>query len=294
MTKRSKNPKKRGRKAGTFVGFKSHYCVRVYELARTGLSNTSIARALGVDRGTLKLWLKGKPELKEALVAGRSRKPGAQRWAGETFHEFVYRHLPENLQGLWDQIVAADQEDNPERKIRTLMQGQGKRTRQYLWLHALVCANFNRNEAHRKTCISRVRVDEWIEQDPDFAELINQVQEMKKDFIEGCLIGLISQGDSAATIFASKTLLRDRGYNPQVSIDVNHGGTVKHAHLSLDSILTALPIETQREVLKAVRQKASPKIITGATAGSSTVEPVEDTLSDEYEDLKPEDFEGEE
>lgn len=52
----------------------------------------------------------------------------------------------------------------------------------------------------------------WIDNDPEYKKRIADIQNIKKDFVESKLMKLISEGDTAATIFAAKTLCKDRGY----------------------------------------------------------------------------------
>lgn len=70
-------------------------------------------------------------------------------------------------------------------------------------------------------------------------------------------MGLVKQGDSAATIFASRTLNRDRGYDPKLTVE--HTGQVQHSHvLSLETIIPQLSPKAQREILAAI-EKAEAK-----------------------------------
>jgi len=52
----------------------------------------------------------------------------------------------------------------------------------------------------------------WLEQDDKYRDEMKDVLELKRDFVESKLLKLVDQGDTAATIFASKALLKNRGY----------------------------------------------------------------------------------
>src|SRR5690606_13098827 len=52
----------------------------------------------------------------------------------------------------------------------------------------------------------------WLESDPEYKAAVADLKEYKKDFVESKLMKLINDGDTAATIFAAKTLCKDRGY----------------------------------------------------------------------------------
>lgn len=66
--------------------------------------------------------------------------------------------------------------------------------------------------AAKQVGIDRTTHYKWIEEDPEYKAAYNDLKEYKKDFIESKLIKLINEGDTAATIFAAKTQLKDRGY----------------------------------------------------------------------------------
>jgi len=59
------------------------------------------------------------------------------------------------------------------------------------------------------------------------------LKEYKKDFIESKLIKLINEGDTAATIFAAKTQLKDRGYIERQEITGADGNELNF-NVSLD------------------------------------------------------------
>lgn len=259
--------------------------VKTYECAKDGMSRKQIALSFGVNPVTFKMWMDKYPALREAYDKGKATRGTTLR---HKFQDYVYKHLPDSLHDLWSQICAADDPGGgAEKTIARLTKDCGRRTRQYIWVHALMCSNFNYNEACRKSNISRVMVQRWVEGDSDFAELVEHLHEMKKDFVEGCLLNLVGQGDTGATIFAAKTLLRDRGYNPSVTVE--HKGTIAHAHLSIEAILGQLPVSTKRQVLEAMRRASAgeepPKMLPPA----QSVEQFEEIEDAEFEEVRDED-----
>lgn len=66
--------------------------------------------------------------------------------------------------------------------------------------------------AAQQVGIDRSTHYKWLEDDPQYKADVADLKEYKKDFIESKLIKLINEGDTAATIFAAKTQLKDRGY----------------------------------------------------------------------------------
>jgi len=76
----------------------------------------------------------------------------------------------------------------------------------------------------------------WIESDPEYKAAVADLKEYKKDFIESKLIKLINEGDTAATIFAAKTQLKDRGYVERSEITGADGGPVEMAAIAINIV----------------------------------------------------------
>lgn len=94
--------------------------------------------------------------------------------------------------------------------------------------------------AAEKVGIDRTTHYKWMNDDSEYKTAVSELKEYKKDFIESKLIKLINEGDTAATIFAAKTQLKDRGYIERTELtgadgkDLNYnvtldlGGNTKH------------------------------------------------------------------
>jgi len=67
--------------------------------------------------------------------------------------------------------------------------------------------------------INRTTHNKWMTDDPEYKAAYAELKEVKKDFVESHLMKLIGKGDAACTIFASKTLNKDRGYIERQEID---------------------------------------------------------------------------
>src|SRR5690606_5307349 len=55
--------------------------------------------------------------------------------------------------------------------------------------------------------------------DPEFAEAVNEINEVSLDFVESTLFKLIAKGNVAATIFFLKTRAKRRGYTERNEIE---------------------------------------------------------------------------
>lgn len=250
-----KKPKRRRSKKSR--AWKDDFFARCYEYARAGLSDTKIAATIGVSIPTLRKWKEERPALRNAINRGRRQHNSGE---DSSFREYVYQRLAPDTQALWDEINSVDREENGVLKIQRMMEQTGKLQRQQLYLFALTASNFNKSEALRKTCLPKRTVDFWSETDPTFAELVDEIHWHKKNFFEGALVNLVKEGDRLATIFANKTINRDRGYNDKQEIEVS--GTVQHDHNHFISIedLT-LPLEVRQQILAAYREQKQERTI---------------------------------
>lgn len=69
----------------------------------------------------------------------------------------------------------------------------------------------NVSVAAKAVGIRRETYYSWMK-NPAFKELAAEARERRKDFIESALDARIKAGDTAAIIFAAKTVCKDRGY----------------------------------------------------------------------------------
>lgn len=235
--------------------FKNEYYVRIYEMSRQGMRTRAMAAALGVSTTTLKSWRKDDTAVSDAISKGRSSLTPTGSSTGQTFFEYVYKRLPEHLQQLWTEMKACEGEENDQKRLESLLHNQSLRTRQHLFVHALVSSNFNASEACRRICVPRTTFESWCKSDSDFVELMDQIQVMKKDFVEGCLMSQVAAGDVTCTVFANKTLNRDRGYDNKVSVE--HTGSILHGVLDLNSL--KLPVEVMRVIAEAIQKQQDPE-----------------------------------
>lgn len=221
------------------------FYVRAHQLSRQGKSNNQIAEALNVSEDTFVKWLMQRPALKEAVDSGRVESE-------DSFADFVYRHLPEDLRDLWEEIVQLDEENDPLRRIEKLMAKKGETVQQHLFLYALCESDFDPSAALRKLRITKQKLDKWATQDHNFVRIVDEIMWHKKNFLESSLMRLVRQGEKTAVIFANKTLNSDRGYGNTVK--VKHEGNVNHDHKhTLDDL--ELPLHDRVRILEQVRKK---------------------------------------
>lgn len=228
--------------------FESTMYVTAYELARDGLSDEQVAKTLGVAGQTFRSWCAKRPALADAVARGRYRRDPGDEF---TFHEYIYRHLSDELRGTWDEINECQDLDNPRERVEALLANHGVRGRQHLFIHALVTSCYNVSKSLRLLAISRKTYEGWRENDPDFLDLINEINWHKDNFFEQAFMGRVAAGDTNAIIHAAKTKLRHRGYNDKLEIELS--GTVQHEH-TVSIVDLTLPLEVRQAVLTALRE----------------------------------------
>lgn len=238
-----------------------HY-VTVYELARAGMTETQIADALGVSLATFTRWKAQKPALKDAWDRGaKKRNPGDEF----SFRDYVFQRLPPKLRDLWVEINAIEFESNDIARVEALLERHGKRVRQHLFVYALTSSNFNVSKSLRRLNIPRKTFESWVAEEPDFAELMDEIHWHKENFFENALIGRVVAGDTPAIIHAAKTQLRGRGYNDRVDVNVHQDVNINISQRTVNVLELDLPIEIRKGLLTAMRAARATNVIEAGT-----------------------------
>lgn len=232
--------------------WKEQNVVKVYELAKSGLRESQIARVLGISKPTFLQWEKSqkteKRLFKQALILGRKAYRGRGKKV-KNFRDYVFQRLSTELKIIWNEINRLDEAETGVEKIEAILMNQGKRVRQHLFIYAWTASNFSISQALRKVNISRGTFESWKNHDPDFLKLIDEINWHKKNFFEDSLTQLVAGGDTSATIFANETLNKDRGYSKKMDIDINQ--TITQSTVNIDEL--ELPLETRKQLLQAIR-----------------------------------------
>ena len=251
-------------------------------LAMKGMPVTKIAKQLGISTTALRK----NQSLKYALERGeveyinieKNSKKLKKLTEEGSISNFILERLPQELRPVWDEIQEASSMDDPDVIVDAITKDLGKRARQQLFLQSLIHNCYSVSKACRQIGIARPLFNMWCNSDPDFAALLKEVQQHKKDFVEQSLMHRIATGDTQATIFASKTLNRDRGYNEKIEVDLNHTSASLGIQLSdLD-----LSLECRKEIWEALQKKKSE---TAATIEGSVVQKLLTKGDDDGEEI---------
>lgn len=73
-------------------------------------------------------------------------------------------------------------------------------------------------QACRQTGISRQTYYNWLNQDREFADRVEDEIERQKDIVESAIIKKITEGDTATIIFYAKCKMKDRGYTEKEAV----------------------------------------------------------------------------
>lgn len=223
--------------------------VQIYRFARLGMQQDDIAEAVGVDRSTFGRWKKINPDV--GIVLKWAHQDQADK---ETWQKFVYDRLSPDVRTVWDRITSYEgDEKNGIAKIEALLEDHGKHMRQELFLYALVHSNFSASKACSKVNISRHTMDDWIEKDPAFADLIKEIEWHKDNFFEEAFISLVAVREPSVVLHAAKSRLDSRGYSARQKVDVS--GSIDHTHSLIDLSELNLTQEVKQAILQAMRER---------------------------------------
>ena len=100
--------------------------IDIFILARQGLSDGQIAKAVGVGISTWKSRLKNDYDLGETLTKGRAKRD---------ISDAFFRRMPTRCQELWQEIASGETLQGETSTVK-------KRDQQFLFIYALLSSNF--------------------------------------------------------------------------------------------------------------------------------------------------------
>lgn len=220
----------------------------LYDWYANGETDEWVAKQLGLNFKTYMYRKDHHPGAKAAAKYGRRKYREAKSNRNE-FDDIVFGRLPPELKETWKMMKKEAKEPTGFQPI----QHMEMRNKQILWVHAWVKSNFSVQKACTFLQIPQRLVTLWREQ-PAFKKLMEGMVEVKKDFIEDSLLGLIRRQNPLATVFAAKTQLRDRGYGEKTEVV----GRIEHKHeiqQFIDLTDLDLPVDVQMLVMDAIERK---------------------------------------
>ena len=246
------------------IKWKPEFILQAYLLAEQGNNQRDISTAFEIDHSTFVSWKKKYPALRIAYRKGIAARKNGNGKEQLSFFDYVYGQLPEELKPTWDAIMVVEkpkyirgtkekkkeQNENGIMFLERLLEKQGKRGRQYLFVHAFTNSCFNLSEALRMTRISYHTYLNWRETDPDFANILEQLKFHMENFLEGSLFKLVAMLDPGSVRFACERLLRHK-YGAELKVTGNNltqpTNVINIAELNLT-------LEAKKELLGKIRE----------------------------------------
>jgi hypothetical protein len=223
---------------------------QAYQAAMTATSNKEVAIIMGISEERLKAWMGENPALYRAITAARANSSGASGTASALTNH-ITNSLPPELRELWDELSGENM--TAQETVRYNLATRGDYDKQRLLVHALSVTRFDLNKCCQILDISKAKLDSWVQNDPRFAQLWEQVHWAKQNFLESALMEKVADGDTKSIIFANSTLNRDRGYGQTVKVEATH----THVHAVVDVTKLNLPTEIRSAILTAIRDSGA-------------------------------------
>jgi hypothetical protein len=204
---------------------------QIYRATLKHGDEAKVAESLGLSPFALKQLLADDPVLRNAMDAALADRLPA-----------VLNDLSEESKAIWASLSGPVTDDAKQAAMIALA-GKGERERKKLLAWALLNNNFDVTGACRNLKIAIREFERWSKNDPEFAEMIADIQAAKRHFVEGRLMGLVSAGSERATLFAAERLMKDT-YGAKLTVE----GNVSHTHTALD--LGRLPVAVKAQIFE--------------------------------------------
>jgi hypothetical protein len=226
------------------------FLVRIYRMVRLGMLDIDIENELGVSHAGYYYWKQTIPELQQAITMAEK-----ERESGETLSDWIFSKLSPQLKEIWQKIGRLEKRKDGVSLIQNMLSEEGKLVKQELFLYALCSHDFSMTRALKKVGVSKRELDSWIQSDPGFSDLVEEMQWHKGNFFEESLMRLVRAGNPAAIVFANRSFNKERGYGTSTQVDVNVRGQVMHGIVDLGEIMSSLSEACQIELLHALRDR---------------------------------------
>lgn len=242
-------PKTKGKRR--YRKFTRETPVLIYRCFRAGMSLDAVRAELGIADKAWYMWFAKYPEVRHAVNLAKADLDAAAK----SLPDWIYDRMAPDLKVLWDKVCEWEKEDNGIAKIELMLQDHGIRVRQRLFLHALCAKAFNPSQAMKMLGLSKRELDRWVEEDPQFKELIQEVEWHKGNFFESKLVELVQRGHAAAIIQTNKAYNASRGYGERTKLDVNVSGAVGIGTVDLFELMPYMSEDVKLGLMEAIRRR---------------------------------------
>jgi hypothetical protein len=208
---------------------------KIYRATLKHGDEAKVAEELGLSPFALKQLLADDPVLRSAMdTALADRLPSYSN------------DLSEESKAIWITLSTPVTDDVKQSALIAISQ-KGERERKKLVAYGLLNSNFDVTTTCRHLKVSIREFEKWTKTDPEFAEMLSEIQAAKRHFVEGRLMGLVAAGSEKAVMFAAERLMKDT-YGKVLTVE----GNVSHTHSTID--LGKLPISIKSRIFELLEE----------------------------------------
>lgn len=228
------------RKKNGHFNYDLAYILTFYDVYLRTRNLKAVASVFGMTPKALHEAIDTHPELKEAMaIANENRGKGE-------LGDYVVNNLSPKVRAVWDKITKMQTWE----EIEAVFKPYSVKIRQQLFCTAVLYTGHDNSKALRMVGISHSTLCKW-RQDPEFLQMLEELQWHKKQFFQKQLISLVNEGHPGAVIFVNRTVNADMGYSERLDLNVASAATA--TDYALDQL--DLPVDVLKVVLAAVEKK---------------------------------------
>lgn len=209
-----------------------------------------VASTFGVTPWNMGQIIKRNPELQLAVaMADENRKKGI-------LANYALSNLSPEARKMWDRITKLE----THAEIDACFKGKTLKLRQQLFCTAVLYTCHDYAKSLRMVGVPYADFLKW-RNDPEFLQMLEELQWQKKQFFHKSLMGLVCEGHPGAVVFVNRTVNADMGFSER--LDLNVQGQAAHAgDYPLDQL--GLPASVLKQVLEAMEKKKAADAKNGA------------------------------
>jgi hypothetical protein len=200
------------------------------------------ARAMEIPYKRLEKLILNYPELQIAKNMADDRRVNH-----DSLGEYALRFLSPEARVTWDRITDLTTWEQIE---DVFSRKGGESLRKQLFCFAMLKYGFNQSRACAAVALRFKKLCEW-KHDPEFGEMLEEIQYHKKNFMENGFLELVEERYPGAVLMANRTLNADRGYREKLEV-MNTDTENVSGEFEVQDLMEFLDFETQKKLLGAM------------------------------------------
>lgn len=215
---------------------------KAFKAASTLANASEYPKALGITPEAYDALYAECGAFKEAVENGESCR------ANSTETKILESLSPEALT-IWRDLKDIENQDKHVIAQLALAKG-GDVMRQRMLALGLVETNFQVSRCLKLLKITKREMDKWLRDDPEFQELVAEIQFAKRNYAEDALFRLVGEGSEKAVLFANERLNREQ-YGNEIKVS----GEIAHTSGTLDLAALDLPPALESAILDHLQNR---------------------------------------